>query len=174
LRENTYTYTARSVDDPEQVVTFTLYDHSLSVGVGVPLEHVERGLQARQGEAEEESEYHLQPWLKPVAVSLVERGTHPFGVEDVDARVEEDALQVRAWFRTGGLRLFPITLIKGRVDNPEAAYAFVEELDRRKKAMGRPSGFLKILDYWAAWLLASFLMAVLLETWRRRGRGKAA
>ena len=174
MRENTYTYTARNADDPEQVVTFTLYDHSLSVGVGVPLEHVERGLQAGQGQAEEESEYHLRPWLKPMAVSLVERGTHPFGVGDVDARAEEDELQVRAWFRTGGLRLFPITLIEGRVDNPEAAYAFVEELDRRKRAMGRTSGVLNVLDYWATWLLAGFLMAVLLETWRRRGSDETA
>jgi len=39
--ENTYTYTARSIEDPEQVVTFTLQDHRMSVGLGAPLEQIE-------------------------------------------------------------------------------------------------------------------------------------
>jgi hypothetical protein len=36
MLENTYTYTARSADHPERVVTFTLYDHSMSVELGAP------------------------------------------------------------------------------------------------------------------------------------------
>jgi hypothetical protein len=172
--ENTYTYTARSADHPEQVVTFTLHNHSLSVGVGAPLEHVERALQARGGEtgaeAETEtgSEYRIQPWLKPMAISLIERSTGPFDVGDVNASAEDDWLWVRAWLRAGGLRLAPITLIKGRVDNPHAAHAFVQELHERKAPAAGLARFPGLLDYWATWILAGFLMVILFENWRRR------
>lgn len=139
--ERTYTYTARNADNSEQVVTFTLHDSHMSVGVGAPLEQVERALQFTPGEEgleelEEEAERAEKPqlWLRPLAVSLVERGTRPFHVDDVDTKAVDDWLQVRAWVRTGGLRLFPITLIDGRVDNPEAAHAFVEEVAERQTA----------------------------------------
>jgi hypothetical protein len=46
--ENTFTYTARSAYAPEKVVTFTLYDNSMSVELGVPLEHLERALAGRK------------------------------------------------------------------------------------------------------------------------------
>lgn len=173
MLENTYTYTARSADNPEQVVTFTLHDHSLSVGVGVPLEHVERALGPEEGEGEAEAEHHIQPWLKPMAVSLIERGTRPFNVADVNARAEDEWLHVRAWFRAGGLRLAPITLIAGRVDNPEAARAFVQELNERKAPAAGLARVLGILDYWATWFLAGFLLVFLLESWRRRKDGEA-
>jgi len=172
MLENTYTYTARSADNPEQIVTLTLHNHSLSVGVGAPLEHIERALQAESAENEEEPTYHIQPWLKPMAISLVERGMRPFSVDDVGADVERDWLRVRAWFRVGGLRLAPVTLVAGRVDNPDAAQAFVKELNTRKAATGLP-GFLGLLDYWAAWFVAGFVMMVILERWRRK-RGSEA
>jgi hypothetical protein len=172
MMENTYTYTARNADNPDQVVTFTLHDHALSVGIGVPLEHVERAIRAKTAETEAESEYPVRPWLRPMAISMVERATRPFDVDDVDARSVDDWLQVRAWFRTGGLRLMPITLIKGRVDNPEAAQAFIQELDERKASARGLARFLDVLDYWATWFIAGFLMVVFLETWRRRRGGE--
>jgi len=172
--ENTYTYTARNADNPEQVVIFTLHDHALSVGIGAPLEHVERVIRAKTAEeTEAESEHVVQPWLKPMAISMVERATRPFDVDDVDARSADDWLQVRAWFRAGGLRLTSVTLIEGRVDNPEAAQAFVQELDERKAPVTSLARLLGPLDYWATWFMAGFLMVVLLETWRR-GRGGEA
>jgi hypothetical protein len=172
MLENTYTYTARSADDPEQVVTFTIHDHRLSVGVGVPLEHVERAL-GSEDEGEAESEHRIQPWLKPMAVSLIERGIRPFNVADVDARAEDEWLHVRAWFRVGGLRLAPITLIAGRVDNPEAARAFVQELNERKAPAAGLARFLGLLDYWVTWFLAGSLLVILLESWRRRRDSEA-
>ncbi len=159
--EDTYTYIARSADDAAQVVTFTLHDHSMSVGLGAPLEQVERAL-------EPEGEVRPRLWLKPLAVSLLERGTRPFRVADVDAGAEGDWLSVTAWYRAGGLRLAPVILIRGRVDNPQAALAFVEELNRRKASVTIPFKLLGVLDYWATWLLAGFLMVGLLGIWRRR------
>lgn len=163
--EDTYTYIARSAEDPAQAVTFTLHDHSMSVGLGAPLEHVERALQP-------EDEARLQPWLKPVAVSLLERGTRPFRVADVDARAEGNWLSVTGWVRAGGLRLLPIILIRGRVDNPEAALAFVEELNSRKASVEGAFKLLGLLDYWATWLTAGFFMLGLLRFWRRRGNSE--
>ena len=39
--ESTYTYTARNAEDIREVVTFTLYDHHMSVGLGAPIENIE-------------------------------------------------------------------------------------------------------------------------------------
>ncbi len=176
--ENTYTYTARSAVDPERVVTFTLHDHSLSVGVGAPIEHVERFVQAQtsateaggESEAETRQEASVRPWLKPMAISVLERATRPFDVDDVEASVEGSWLYVRAWVRGGGLRVAPITLIEGRVDNPQAAQAFVQELDERQTSITPLGQVVNLLDYWATWFVAGFVMFILLQNWRRRER----
>lgn len=168
--ENTYTYTARSIESPDQVVTFTLQDHQMSVGVGVPLEQFETMLQ-QAGTAEEAAEDgDGQLWLKPLAVSLLERGVGPFRVADVNGEAQEDRLRVSAWYRAGGLALAPVTLVNGRVDNPQAAQAFVEELDRRKSEVTGASGLLNILDYWFTWILASALIFGLFQVWRRKSQ----
>jgi hypothetical protein len=166
--ENTYTYIARNADDPAQVAMFTLFDHSLSVGPGAPLEQIERALETAGEEQEAGESIESRLWLKPLAVSLLERGTRPFRLADVDAWAEEDWLRVRAWFQAGGLRLAPITLVDGRVDNPQAAQAFVEELDKRKSEVTGAFGLFNVLDYWFTWLLAGALMFGLFQAWRRK------
>lgn len=178
--ENTYTYTARSVDHPERVVTFTLYDRRMSVGIGVPLEQAARFAEAvrLQERIEQENEdaapsEELDPaqpqlWLKPAAVSLVEQGTAPFRVVDIDAQTDGDWLLVRGWVRVGGLRLAPITLMSGRVDNADAAQAFAKEVARRKDALGTGPAFLQVLDYWATWVLFTSAMVSLFTLWRKK------
>jgi len=163
--ENTYTYTARSADDPEKVVTFTLYDHHLIVDVGAPIEHVERALQARQAEEEEEEDYQVQPWLKPVAVSAIERSTRPFNAADVYADTDNGKLSVTAWVRAGRLRLAPVVFNVENVDNLDAAEAFVDELEKRKTSIDRPSPFPGVLDYWASWFAGGFSIAAILAAW---------
>jgi hypothetical protein len=164
--ENTYTYTARSAVDPHRIVTFTLHGDSMSVGPGAPVEQVERVIRAGTGE-DEEDEIDHRLWLKPLAISLAERGIRPFRIVDVDVSAEDDWLSVRAWIRTGGLRLAPVPLISGRVDNPEAAHAFATEVARRKQALGRPGALLGWLDYWVTWLLTGAVVLGVLEAWRR-------
>ncbi|HDQ70872.1 MAG TPA: hypothetical protein ENN19_02115 [Chloroflexi bacterium] len=163
--ENTYTYTARNARRPEEIVTFTLHDHKLSIGVGSPLEHIERAVEARQ---DEETDYPIQSWLKPMALSLIERATSPFDVSDVIADVAEDILHVRAWYRVGGLRLSSITLVHGAVDNPAAAKAFAMELERRRADQSALDKILDVMDYWVTWFVAGFVMVFLLQIWRRR------
>lgn len=183
----TYTYTARSAENPERVVTFTLRDSRMSVGIGDPLEQVERaiGLARGKGEGPEpevegeiledeempvSSEEAPKLWLRPMAVSVVQRGTRPVHVDDVVTRVDEDWLRVRTWIRTGGLRLLPITLIDGQVDNPVAAQDFVEEVRERKTI----SGFnpFALFDYWLTWVMGAATALVMLQQWRRKGGEK--
>jgi hypothetical protein len=165
--ENTYTYTARNIDNPHQIVTFTLADHHLSVGLGAPLEQIEAVLQQTDvGDEAEEKETQL--WLKPLAVSLLERGVGPFRVSDVYAQVEEDRLRISAWYRASGLALAPVTLIDGQVDNPPAAEAFVKELDRRKTEVTGAYGRFNVLDYWLTWVLIGAVMIGLFQFWRRK------
>jgi hypothetical protein len=166
--ENTYTYTARSIENPEQVVTLTLQDHHMSVGLGAPLEQIEAVLQQEDPGEESGQGSQAKLWLRPLAVSLLERGVGPFQVADVNAAAEDDWLRVSAWYRAGGLALAPITLIDGRVDNPPAAQAFVEELKERKSEMTGAFGLLNLLDYWLTWILAGVLMLGLFQVWRRK------
>ncbi len=166
--KNTYTYTARSAENAEQAVTFTLHDHQMSVGLATPLEQVEQFLEARLGEEPEEGEADSTLWLKPAAVSLLQRGTRPFRVDDVYATAEEDWLEVSAWYRAGGLALAPVTLIEGRVDNREASQAFVEELDRRKTEIGGIGGPFKLLDFWFTWFAIGLFLVGVLQFWRRK------
>ncbi|MFW6135288.1 MAG: hypothetical protein ACOC7N_00530 [Chloroflexota bacterium] len=183
MPEGTYTYTARSAENPERVVTFTLRDRRMSVGVGAPLEQIERAIPIGREEEEEpeeraeeraEPEVELEPeqaeaprlWLRPLAVSLVERTTRPVHVDDVAATVADDWLRVRAWVRAGGLRLLPVTLIDGRVDNAVAAQDFVREVEERRTVGG--FNLFSLFDYWATWVAAAVAALVILDRSRRR------
>lgn len=171
--EDTYTYTARNAEQPGKVVTFTLHGDWMSVSAGSPLDLVEQTVEAVQSEADETEETEVpespgELWLKPLALSLVERGTRPFRIDDVDAVVMEGWLEVRGWFRVGGLRLAPLVLMQGPVDNPVAARAFVEEVTERKAELAVPP-LLNLLDYWATWIVAGLSMWLAFTFWRQRG-----
>jgi len=169
--ENTFTYTARSALFPEKVVTFTLYDHHVSVAVGAPLEQVERALTGAEGEeaeAEAEVEETAQPAyaLKPMGVSLLQKGTHPFSVADVDAQAGDGGLAVTTWVRAKGLRLMPLRFAWDEVDNPEGAERFAQEVRARKRGASYPGRFAGVMDYWASWLLLGGLVMALF--WPRK------
>jgi hypothetical protein len=53
----------------------------------------------------------------------------------------------------------------GRVDNPEATQAFVEELEQRKASVAHSSRVPTWLDYWASWLLLGSLVILLPLIW---------
>lgn len=161
--KNTYTFVARSAVDPSRIVTLTLHDHHLSIGAGPPVEQIER---AAESEGDQGS-INSRLWLRPLALSLLERGTRPFPVDDVFADIDDDILSVKAWFRVAGLRGAPVTLVDGRVDNPEGAIGFVQELRARKAEQTLPFGFLELLDYWATWILGGIALLGGLAIWRR-------
>ncbi len=165
--QNTYTYTARSAEDPDHIVTFTLHDGHMTVSVAAPLEQIEQVFaRIRKEEGDEAAEVEApMPWLKPLAISLIERGTGSFNVEDVRAWMEQDVLVVKAWVRVGGLRGSPITLFDERVDNPDAAESFVWELDSRKEELDEQ---VLPFDYWFTWLGLAAGLLFFFIVWRRR------
>jgi hypothetical protein len=165
--QNTYTYTARSVEDPDHIVTFTLHNGHMTVSVAAPLEQVEQ-LFARLKKAEPQEDVGAEtpsPWLKPLAISLIERGTGSFNIEDVRGWIEDDVLVVKAWVRVGGLRGTPITLFDERVDNLDAAEAFVWELDSRKEESDE---HVLPFDYWLTWLGLAAGLFFFFVMWKRR------
>jgi hypothetical protein len=196
MMENTFTYTARGREHPERVVTFTLYDHHMSVDLGGLMEHVERALRhepeeseqtdgkAKEREQEEADELEVgeaqaspsrSPALaviKPAAVSALERGTGPFHVRDVAADVDGDSFRVRTWIRAKGLRAAPVQFSWQSVDNPEGARAFTAELGHRQRAASHPGRFPGPMDYWLSWLVLGGLVLALF--WSRRRGGEQA
>ena len=56
------------------------------------------------------------------------------------------------------------------MDNPQAAQAFAEELERRKSEVSGAFDLLNVLDYWFTWILASALVFGLFQAWRRKNQ----
>jgi hypothetical protein len=171
--KDTYTYTARSVEEPEKVVTFTLHDDRLAVDVASPVEQIARTLTEIMPDAHTTAEERAQDdqmgvWLKPLAISLFERGAGELRINDVNARLRGNQLSLKSWVRLLGLRFIPITLMKGQIDNPAAAAAFVDEVEARKEELARGLQVFKFFNYWATWVGAAASLAAIFALWRRR------
>jgi hypothetical protein len=161
----TYTYTARNVDDPDRVITFTLYGNYLRVNLTGLLDKL--GKISESEERGEEVRRQLKTQLPPASMKLIEQFSGPIHVRDVDVRLRDDRLTVSAWQRLGGLRLAPVVFGLGEVDNPEGARAFVDEVEERRESSPTVSRFVGPLDYWAGWALLVGVIAILLR-WPRR------
>jgi hypothetical protein len=179
--ENTYTYTARSANDPRKVVTFTLSNDKMLVDVAALLEQVERAVASRgngaEGEDEETEEVSkARPWLTPGAASLLERATEAFHLSDVEAESPDGGLRVTAWVRANNLRLAPVLFRMKEVDNPRAADDFVNEIKRRKEEAPTTKRLPGPFDYWAGWALGGAMAVGALAAWLlpKRGKGEEA
>jgi hypothetical protein len=161
--ETTYTFTARSSQDPARVATFTLLDGRVSVDLGVPFEQLETLLE--EEEAGEQPEH--RPWMRPLLISIAQRKLRPFRLADVEARTKGDRLKVRAWTRMAGLRLAPIDFSFEAVDNPTAAQDFVRELHRRQHEKRTASASGGLFDYWLGWTAAFLGLLFFFRRWRR-------
>lgn len=146
----TYTYTARNINDPDKVVTFTLLDGHMQVNLMGLFEQAQTVATAEEKAGELKKQVSLQ--AKPALLKLKEGISGPIHVSDVNAKMDEDRLQVTLWQRMGGLRLAPVQFNMGRVDNEEAAEAFVEELEHRQEETESDTRkFMGPLDYWLGW-----------------------
>jgi hypothetical protein len=179
--ENTYTYTARSANDPRKLVTFTLHDDSMSVDMAALLEQIERTVAAQEDGAEDEDEgtgetVEARPWLTPGAASLLERATDAFHLSDVVAESPDNGLRVTAWVRANNLRLAPLLFRMKEVDNPKAADDFVDEIKRRKKEAPSAKRLPGPFDYWVGWALGGAMAVGALAAWLlpRRDREEEA
>ena len=146
----TYTYTARNANDPNKVVTFTLLDGHMRVNLTGLLDQANTVVSSEEKSGELKRQVSLQ--AKPALLKLKEGISGPIHVNDVNARMEDDQLQVTLWQRMGGLRLAPVQFDMGHIDNEEAAEAFVDEVEHRKEETeSDPSRFFGPLDYWLGW-----------------------
>lgn len=162
---STYTYIARSTDDPRRAAIFTLHGNRVSIEpVTAPSYYqVGEGDMRRRGRLR--NVRRMMPWMMPAGVYAAERVLHKdFRVSDVMARASGDGLSVWAWVRPGGLRLAPVMMRWRHVDNPDAAQAFVQEVDRRRRQLGARRGLPGPFDYWGSWL-AGGLAAVSTAAW---------
>ena len=98
---------------------------------------------------------------------LIESFTGPVHISDINTGLIGERLVLNAWKRLAGFRLTPMLLSISRVDNPEAAEAFVNELSQRKMTAGRVGKFFGPLDYWFGWIGLFLLIGVLIR-WPHR------
>jgi hypothetical protein len=109
---------------------------------------------------------------KPAALKVMEAFSGPIHISDVTGEVEGDKLKLRVWKRMGGLRAAPILLDFASVDNPEAAKAFVTELNERKQKAEHLGRFFGPLDYWLGWIALAVVLIVLWRWPRDRANGE--
>lgn len=156
---NTYTYTARNADDPEKVLTFTLQGEFLKINLTGLADNVSEVLQEK-GDSEIIKEQVISQ-VTPTTLKMLEEISGPLHISDVQGKLngpEGEKLQITAWKRVGGLRAAPLVLNMGRVDNPQAAEAFLAELRKRKEGASRISKFFGPLDYWLGWAGLLFMV----------------
>ena len=118
----TYTYTARNINNPDKVVTFTLYDGHMRVNLTGLLDQAKTVSNADEKSGELKQQVSLQ--AKPALLKLKEGLSGPVHVNDIDATIDDDRLRVTLWPRVAGLRLAPVQLKMGQIDNEDAAEAF--------------------------------------------------
>ena len=163
--KDTYTYTARSAADPDRVVTFTLVNGHMMLNLTGVMDQLSEVVTADEKATTVKEQMKKQ--IGPSMMKGIEQLSGPVHVRDVAADLVEGRLVVRAWQRAGGLRLAPMVIGIDRVDNVEAAEAFVEELDTRQNSVQSAGKFAGPLDYWFGWA-ALFLIVLLRWPAKRR------
>lgn len=170
MKEDTFTYTARSSVDPSKMATFTLHNGSVSVDLGNTL--VEQVEESYATVSDDASEQDLATWIKPAAIGALQKLIKPVQLTDFDAETSGETLQATAWIRKGGLRLAPIMMNWEEVDNPAGAQAFVDELQNRKASAELERSHPAPLDYWASWfvigMMALALPILVIRQWQKR------
>lgn len=164
MSEGTFTFTARSAQNPDQMATFTLQGDTVTVQLGnAILERVEHAFDSVQGEAPN----RFTNWIEPAATGALQKVMQPISLVDFDANMSGDALNIVAWIRVGGLRLAPIVVTWKQVDNPAGAEAFVAEIQQRRKTVLEEGKVPDVTDYWATWILLGIITTILPLLWWR-------
>lgn len=162
----TYTYTARNAEDPDKVVTFTLDDEQLRVNLTdlvEPSQTVDRSAPKPK-----QLLHQAKSKAKPVLLKLREKVFGPVHVSDVNVHLKDDRFLVRMWPRIAGLRLAPIRINMGQVDNEDAAEAFVDELGFRKETVPPARKLIGPLDYWFGWAGLMLLVGLFVRRYRQQ------
>jgi hypothetical protein len=164
----TYTYTARNVEDPDKVVTFTLDDERMRVNL---TDLVDETHEVSTSESKPKILMHqIKSKAKPVLMKVKEKVSGPVHISDVNAKLNEDKFLVRMWPRVAGLRLAPVGINMGQIDNEDAAEAFVDELEFRKEIKPAARKFFGPFDYWIGWAGLMLLAGLFIRRYRRSQR----
>lgn len=148
---NTYTYTARSAEDVDELVTFTIEDDYLKINFGgVLAEKAEEILAADDKSAVVEEQ--LKSSIKPVSMQLISTMSKPTHLYDANVKYQNGDLHIWGWQRVARLRLFPFYFIIKSVDNKDSAKAFEKEIQKNKEEAPSINRFTGPLDYWLGWV----------------------
>jgi hypothetical protein len=169
--QNTYTYTARDADNPDKVITLTVIDDHIHVQLTGILDAVGNVFQA-EGRSTEAG-HQLAVQAAPAALKLAEGLSGPVQINDLSASLKGDSLTITAWRRAAGLRLAPMRISLDRVDNPEAAEAFIHELELRQDQAEHPGKFAGPLDYWLGWAGIALAIGALFVWPRKSSNGSS-
>lgn len=157
----TYTYTARNMQNPDKVLTFTLQGDYLKVNLTGLEENLTDILTGEPDQEGEGAKKQLSSQAGPTALKVMESISGPVHVSDVSIHLsgkDESHFRITLWQRLAGLRAAPVVLDMGRIDNPPAAGKFKEELHKRQQSAGKISKFIGPLDYWLGWIGMVLLM----------------
>jgi len=167
----TYTFTARHALDPEKIITLTLRGEFLQINLTGMLENIGGFLgEESRGEA---LKSQVKKQARPTMLKVMEEISGPIHISDVKGKVvgrDADKLKITLWKRVGGLRAAPIQLNFGKVDNPQAAKAFIEQLDKRREEADHVGPFWGPLDYWLGWFVMVFAVIILWKWPPRKGK----
>jgi len=162
----TYTYTARNTENPDKVVTFTLDDERMRVNMTDLLDETQTVISSES--KPKELMRQAKSKVSPAFLKLREKISGPVHISDVNARLSGDRFLVRVWPRLAGLRLLPVGINMGQVDNEDAAEAFVDELESRKETEPAAKKFFGPFDYWFGWAGLMLLVGLFIRRFRFR------
>lgn len=163
--QDTYTFTARDGNHPSKAITLTLSNGHAHVNLTGLLDTVSEIAGAGDRRAAAGAQVAAQ--AAPAVMKLAESISGPIPIYDLNADLQDDSFQVTAWRRAAGLRLAPIKVNIAHVDNPEAAEAFLHELEQRKAGADNPGIFSGPLDYWLGWAALAVGVGALI-VWPRK------
>ena len=166
----TYTYTARSKENPDRVMTFTIFDDYLKVNLTGLVDQVSEVIDDEDRQAAAKEFFTTQSGT--ALYKVMERLSGPVHINDVTPSFEDGAFKLIFWRRVAGLRFAPIVVLMGSVDNPEAAGQFIDTLMERQDQTDTPGIFAGPLDYWATWIAMVIGVLVLIK-WPRKKKEKA-
>ncbi len=146
----TYTYTARNKDKSERVITFTIFENYLRVNLTGLVDQFSEFLEEK--DRQDAIKDFISTQSGSAIYKVLERLSGPVHVNDVKTNLDDGHLKITFWKRIAGLRFAPITLVMGKVDNPQAAAQFVDTLMDRQDQAEKPGFFSGPLDYWVSWI----------------------
>lgn len=162
----TYTYTARNKENPNRMVTFTIFNDHLKVNLTGLFEQVSEVFDDDDRMSAVKKMISTQSGT--TLYKAIERLSGPVHIRDVTPIYKDEKFTLTFWNRVARLRFAPIVIVMGEVDNPEAAEQFINTLSERQDETESPGIFAGPLDYWVTWMAMLIGMIALLRWPRER------